>query len=128
MHQAEMNMQGFMKNKVMAWLVVANVDKTNQIPHTNVISPTFEGDDGDDVWRVWSQHHFGVIYNIHASFTKYASCTYKWALWGNFCKHQIVILLTGTDFTTENIIEYCGTYYGMHRGGLKCMFANLAYL
>jgi hypothetical protein len=50
MHQAKMKRQGFIKNKVMAQLVVASVDKVNQIPHTNVISPTFERDDGDDVW------------------------------------------------------------------------------
>jgi hypothetical protein len=29
--------------------MVASVDKTNQIPHTDVISPTFEGDHGDNV-------------------------------------------------------------------------------
>jgi len=34
----------------MARLVVASVDKTNRIPHIDVISSTFEGDDGDDVW------------------------------------------------------------------------------
>jgi hypothetical protein len=45
-----MKRQGFIKNKVMAWLVVVSVDKANWIPHINVISPTFEGDDGDDVW------------------------------------------------------------------------------
>jgi hypothetical protein len=28
----------------------------------------------------------------------------------------------------ENIIEYCDTYYGPHRGGLKCMFVDMAYL
>jgi hypothetical protein len=28
----------------------------------------------------------------------------------------------------ENIIEYCGMYYGTHRGGLKCMFVDLRYL
>jgi hypothetical protein len=28
----------------------------------------------------------------------------------------------------ENIIEYCNTSYGMHRGGLKCMFVDSAYL
>jgi hypothetical protein len=44
------------------------------------------------------------------------------------CKHQVVILLTCTNLTTKNIIEYCGMYYGTHRDGLKCMFANLAYL
>jgi hypothetical protein len=52
MHQAKTKKEGFIKNKVMAQLVMARVDKTNWIPHTNVISPTFEGDDGDDVWRV----------------------------------------------------------------------------
>jgi hypothetical protein len=33
-----------------------------------------------------------------------------------------------TDFTSENIIEYCGTYFGTHHGGLKSMFANPTYL
>jgi hypothetical protein len=97
MHKDEMKRQGFIKNKVMAWLMVVNVDKASQIPHTNVISPTFERDDGDNVWRVWSQHHFGVIYKMHAPFTKYASYTCEWALWGNFCKHKVVILLIFTD-------------------------------
>jgi hypothetical protein len=32
------------------------------------------------------------------------------------------------DLTMENIIEYCGMYYGTHHGGLKCMFANPTYL
>jgi hypothetical protein len=52
MHQAEMKRQGFIKNKVMARLVVASVDKTSWIPHTDVISPTFEGDDDDNFWPV----------------------------------------------------------------------------
>jgi hypothetical protein len=33
-----------------------------------------------------------------------------------------------TDLTIKNIIEYWGTYYGTHHGGLKCMFANSTYL
>jgi hypothetical protein len=32
------------------------------------------------------------------------------------------------DLTMENIIEYCGMYYGTHHGGLKCMFVNPTYL
>ncbi len=44
--------QGFITNKVMAQLVIVSVDKVNHIPHTDVISLTFEGDDGDDVWQV----------------------------------------------------------------------------
>ncbi len=69
-----MKIQGFVKNKVMAQLVMVNIDKVNQIPHINVIPPIFEGDNGDDLWQVWSQQHLGVIYKIHAPFTKYASC------------------------------------------------------
>ncbi len=127
MHQAETKRQGFIKNKVMARLVVS-VDKIGRIPHTDVISLTFEGDDGDDVWWVWNQHHPSVTYNIHSPFIEYANCICEWALRSNFCKHQIVVLLMCTDLTTKNIIEYCNTYYGTHHGGLKCMFVDLAYL
>jgi hypothetical protein len=28
----------------------------------------------------------------------------------------------------KNVIEYCNTYSWTHRGGLKCMFADLTYL
>jgi hypothetical protein len=49
MHQVKMKSQRFIKNKVIAWLVMVSVDKVNQIPHTDVISPPFEGHDGDDV-------------------------------------------------------------------------------
>jgi hypothetical protein len=52
MHQAKMKIQGFVKNKVMAQLVMVNIDKVNQIPHINVIPPIFEGDNGDDLWQV----------------------------------------------------------------------------
>jgi hypothetical protein len=87
MHQAEMKRQRFIENKVMTRLVVVSVDKTNQIPNIDMISPTFEGDDCDDVWQVRSQHHPSVTYKIHAPFIEYASCTCKWALQNNFCKH-----------------------------------------
>jgi hypothetical protein len=44
MYQVEMRKQGFIKNKVMARLMVVNVDKISRIPHIDVISPTFEGE------------------------------------------------------------------------------------
>jgi hypothetical protein len=50
-HQVKMKKQGNIKNKVMVQFVVASVSKTSQIPHTNVIPFTFEGDDGDNVRR-----------------------------------------------------------------------------
>jgi hypothetical protein len=44
------------------------------------------------------------------------------------CKHQDTILLTCTDLTKENIIQYCGTWYGYDYGGFVAMFMNLTYL
>jgi hypothetical protein len=49
MHQAKMKKQGFIKNKTWHHLWWQNVDKASWIPHIDVISPTFEEDDGDDV-------------------------------------------------------------------------------
>jgi len=123
-----MKKQGFIKSKVMVWLVVANVEKVSQILYINVFPPTFEVDDGDNLWWVWSQQHLGVTYKIHAPFTKYISGTCEWALKGNFYKHQVIILLTYTDLPSKNIIEYYSTYFGIHCGGLKPMFVDLAYL
>ncbi len=32
------------------------------------------------------------------------------------------------DLTKDNIIQYCGTWYGSNQGGFATMFANLTYL
>lgn len=77
-------------------------------------------------WMVQNQHHLGVIYNLHAPFVEYASCTCEWALCNNLCKHQIVVFMTCTNLTLDNIIEYCGTWYGTNHNGFKAIFANLA--
>jgi len=58
--------------------------------------------------------------------TQVALC--EWALKGNFYKHQVIILLACTDLPSKNIIEYYDTYFGIHCGGLKPMFVDLAYL
>ncbi len=50
--------------------------------------------------------------------------TCEWALRGNMCKHQIVVILTCIDIFQEDIIQHCGTWYGSHRGRLGHMFAN----
>ncbi len=52
MHQAEMKRWGFIKNKVVAWLVPTSVEKAFMIPHTNVIQPTLVGDDNVITWIV----------------------------------------------------------------------------
>jgi len=40
------------------------------------------------------------------------------------CKHQIAVIVTCIDISQKDIIHYCGTWYGSHRGGLGHMFAN----
>ncbi len=40
------------------------------------------------------------------------------------CKHQIVVILTCTYISQEDILHYYGTLYGSYRGGLGHMFAN----
>jgi hypothetical protein len=37
-------------------------------------------------------------------------------------------LLTCIDFSKENIIQYCGTWYGSNHGGFVTMFVNPTYL
>jgi hypothetical protein len=86
MHQMEMNRWQFIVNKVVAQLVAANVKNGLLIPHVNVIHSTLVGEDNVCAWMAWSWHHLGVIHNLHCPFTKYASCTFKWALRGNLCK------------------------------------------
>jgi len=69
-----------------------------------------------------------MTYKVPLPFTKYVCCTCDWALHENLCKHQVVILFTCIDLTKENIIQYCGTWYGYNCGGFVAMFVNLTYL
>jgi hypothetical protein len=43
------------------------------------------------------------------------------------CKLQVIVLLTCIDLTKENIIKYCGTWYGTNCDGFKAMFAYPTY-
>jgi hypothetical protein len=49
-------------------------------------------------------------------------------LHGNLCKHQVAIFLTCNDLIKENIIQYCGTWYGFDCGGFAAMFVDPTYL
>jgi len=69
-----------------------------------------------------------MTYKVPLPFTKYVCCTCEWALCGNLCKHQIVILLTCIDLTKKNIIQYCGTLYRFDCGIFVAMFENSTYL
>jgi hypothetical protein len=94
------------------------VEKALLITHTHVVQPTFKGENGDEIWMVQNQH-LSVICKVYAPFIEYASCAYEWALCNNLCKHQVIIILTCVDLMKENIIEYCGTWYGIDHNAFK---------
>ncbi len=115
-----MKKRGFIKNKVVEQLAKASVDKVALIPPTHMIKPSMES---YSTWIVRNQHYSHVSYKVMHPFTEYASCTCEWAMSGNLCKHQIMIILMVTNVTQEDVIEYCGTWYGSNCGGLPTMFA-----
>jgi hypothetical protein len=121
MHTLEMKKKGFIKNKVMEAIITQSVEKTTLIPLTHVYQPTLES---DGAWGIWSQCLPNVIYAVKFPFTEIVCCTCEWALRGNMCKHQIVVIFTCTYISQEDIIHYYGTWYGSHRGGLGHMFVD----
>jgi len=120
-HTLEMEKKGFIKNKVMEAIITRSVEKTAFIPLTHVYRPTFES---DGTWGVRRQCLPNVIYALKFPFIKIFCYTREWALRGNMCKHQIVVILTCTNIYPEDIIHCYGTWYGSHRGGLGHMFAD----
>jgi hypothetical protein len=124
MHIAEMKKHGFIKNKVVQHIVKISVEKATLIPHINVTHGIDDSNEIGHAWMVRSQQHPNMTY----LFTKYVCCTCEWALDGNLCKHQVVVLLTCIDFSKENIIQYCGTWHGFDHEGFATMFADPTYL
>jgi hypothetical protein len=88
--------KGFIKNKVMEAIITQSVEKVALIPFTHVYQPTLES---DGAWGIWSQCFPNVTYVVKFPFTKIFCCTCEWALRGNICKHQIVIILTCTNIS-----------------------------
>jgi len=78
--------------------------------------------ESDGTWGVPNQRLPNIIYIVKFPFTEIFCSTCEWALRGNMCKHQIVVIFTCTD------IHYCGTCYGSHRGGLGHMFVDPPYV
>ncbi len=105
----------------MEAIITRSVEKATLIPLNHVYQPTLES---DGAWAVQSQRLPNVIYMVKFPFTEMFCCTCEWALRGNMCKHQIKVILTCIDIFQEDIIHYCGTWYGSHRGGLGHMFAD----
>jgi len=98
------------------------VEKTAFIQLTHVYQPTFES---DGAWGVQRQCLPNVTYVVKLSFTEISYCTCEWALQGNMCKHQIVVILTCTNITQEDIIHYCGN--GMDhimKGRVTCLWTR----
>ncbi len=93
--------KGFIKNKVMEAIITQSVEKGALISLTHVYQPSLES---DGTWGVWSQCLPNVIYVVKFPFI--FCCTCEWALRGNMCKHQIVVILTCIDISQEDIIHY----------------------
>ncbi len=121
MHTLEMKKRGFIKNKVMEPIITQSVEKAALILLTHVYQPTLEN---DGAWGVWSQRLPNVIYAVKFPFTEIFCCTCEWTLQRNMCKHQIVVIITCIDISQEDLIHYCGTWYGSHRAGLGHMFVD----
>jgi hypothetical protein len=116
-----MKKKGFIKNKVMEAIITQSVEKVALIPFTHVYQPTLES---DGAWGVQSQRLPNVIYVVKFPFTEIFCYTCEWALRGNMCKYQIAVILSCTNISQKDIIHYCGTWYGSHRGGLGHMFED----
>jgi len=121
MHTLEMKKKGFIKNKVMEAIITRSVEKATLIPLTHVYQPTLES---HGAWGVQSQRLPNVIYMVQFPFIEIFCCTCEWALRKNMWKHQIVVILTCTHISQEDIIHYYGTWYGSHCGGLGHMFVD----
>ncbi len=120
-HMLEIKKKSFIKNKVVEATITQSVEKITFIPLTHVYQITLES---DGAWGVGSQRLSTIIYAMKFSFTKIFCYTCEWALRGNMCKHQIVVILTCTNITHEDIIHYYGTWYGSHCVGLGHMFVD----
>jgi hypothetical protein len=81
------------KNKVVECIVKTSVEKATLIPRTLVTHGMDDFNKISHARMVQSQQHLDVTYKIPLPFTKYVCCTFRWALHGNLCKHQVVILL-----------------------------------
>jgi hypothetical protein len=121
MHTLEMKKKGVIKNKVMEAIITRSVEKAALIPLTHVYQPTLES---DGACSVRSQHLPNIIYAVKFPFVEIFCYTCEWALRRNICKHQIVVILTCTNISQNDIIHYCGTGYESHRGRLGHMFAD----
>ena len=121
MYIEEQKFKGFIPNKKVEAIVGKGIEEARNILINDVLQPTSL----DNRWKVKSQNPTILTqwYCFRGNpFVEYACCSCEHALRGNFCKHQIAILLKFLpDCRESSILEYCGTYYGTQRGGLKAL-------
>jgi len=127
MHTTEVKKRDFIKNKIVEHIVKTNIEKATLIPHIHVTHGIDDSNKTGHAWMVRNQQHPNMTYKVAFPYTKYVCCTCEWVLHGNLCKHQVV-LLTCIDLIKENIIQYCGTWYGFDHGGFVAMFVDPTYL
>jgi hypothetical protein len=120
-----MKKRGFIKNKVVECIAKMSVEKAALIPFTHVSQSSFEI---NSYWIVMNQHLANVEYKMKYPFIKYSGCTCEWAIQKNFCKHQIILIFMVTDVTQEDVIDYCGTWFGSYHEGLATMFVDPKYI
>jgi hypothetical protein len=110
------------KNKVMETIITQNVEKAALIPLTHLYQPTLES---DGAWGIWSQQLPNVIYVVKFPFIEIFCCTCEWALRGNMCKHQIVVIFTCTDISQKE--SFITMEHGMDHimeGWVTCLWTH----
>jgi hypothetical protein len=125
---AKMKKLGSIKNKVVKHLEKVNIKKVILILHTHVTHGIDVLNETGHAWMVQNQQHPNMTYEVSFPFIKYVCYTCEWMLRRNLCKHQVVLIFTCTNFTKDNNIQYCGTWYGFNGGGFVAMFMDPTYL
>ena len=108
---------GFVVNKTIKNIVQKNILKSRNIEYIHMSPPTYPGES----WIIKSLDS-GHAYEIFRPCLKYACCSCPWGLREFFCTHQCAIILQYTDISESMLLEFCGTYFGTNRGGLRAMF------
>ena len=120
MYNVGRKINGFVLNKNVEKIVASGISKIKAIPIEHVERhPTIEGH-----WQVHSQSALGRWYDVLDPYTKYALCSCEWAIRGNMCKHQFVIIKFSANISWNDMLEILGIYYGSLRRGLQAMLEH----
>ena len=113
-----MKKAGLIKNGIMTLKVQESVNLSYSIDEEYILELTNERAH----WMCRNATTLKNRYSLTYPHRDYACCDCRYAIQGNFCKHQAAIILKTTDVDKDVIVEYCGTYYGTTRGELFEIF------